>query len=37
MIGFTSGGDEVTVVILPTHDGETWLAYTAWLTKPTDR
>jgi hypothetical protein len=37
MVGRTSSGRDVTVVLLATEDPGTWLAYTAWDTKPTDR
>ena len=36
MLGRTSGGREVTVVVLGTTAPDTWVAYTAWDTKPGD-
>lgn len=37
MLGRTLAGRDVTVVLLPSADAGTWVAYTAWDTKPTDR
>lgn len=37
MVGATSAGRAVTVVVLSTNDPESWLAYTAWDTKHSDQ
>jgi len=36
MLGRTSGGRDITVVVLGTAIPGTWVAYTAWDTKPGD-
>jgi hypothetical protein len=36
MLGRTAGGREVTIVVLGTAARGTWVAYTAWDTKPGD-
>ena len=36
MLGSTSGGRDITVVVLTTAEEGTWLAYTAWDTKQSD-
>jgi hypothetical protein len=36
MLGRTSGGRDITVVVLGTSISGTWVAYTAWDTKPGD-
>ena len=37
VLGSASGGRDITVVILPTAQDGTWLAYTAWDTKEGDQ
>lgn len=37
LIGQTGSGRDITVVLLPTDLDGTWVAFTAWDTKPSDR
>lgn len=36
MIGLTSAGRQITVVVRPTKEADTWQIYTAWDTKVSD-